>query len=219
MEQQTPYDRLFLTRCFFFVALILLCNLLVVSVGYAFLWEKPFHTVLQAERSKFGGLLNHDLSERMRYNGDKLYDMTLVKSGVEGVVYGELDDTAKKADAVAEAMQKVSLFDGMTDNGFDYALLLSYRFGFFTVLMGYFFFIVLALAIHGAVARHRKRYGYGDTPILMNLWARAMLAYAIPVTFLIWTLPLALGPMLLTLSLSCCILGLAIFAFSLPKVA
>ncbi len=217
-EPQSPYDKLYLWRVICFVALILLCNTMIVIAAYTFLWEKPFHTVLTAERAKFGGVLNYELHENMRYNGDKTYDVLFVKTGVEKTVYDELKN-AREDDVAADAIKKLRMFDSIIDNVFDYLLLLSYRFGFFTVLFAYFACIVGALAVHGAVIRHRKRYGFGDTPILMNLWARSTLAYAIPFTFLVWTLPFAMSPIFLTLSLASCILGLAIFAFSLPKVA
>lgn len=217
-EPQTTYDRLYATQVFFFLALILTFNILVVVTVYPFLLEQPFWTAMQKERGYFDGALSFDLHETSRMNGDRVYNAIFVNSGLEKFVYDDLRKS-KEVDIAAEALRDLSMFDQMIDNIFDYFLLLCYRFGFFIVAMTYLGWFIVALAIHGAVVRHRKRYGFGDTPILLNLWARATLAYAIPVTFLAWSLPFAMHPVALAASLVACVGGLAIFAFSLPKIA
>lgn len=217
-DQQTSYDRLFVVRVFFFVSLIMLANLAYVTLAYSFLIEKPFHTVLAKEREKFEGFLTPQLSDGVRFTGDKLYDGMFVKSGLEQKVYLELKEQNNK-DVAGNVARRLKLFSSIIDNTFDYLLLLSYRTGFFGMAMSYFAFLILAVTVHGAVVRHRKRYEFGDTPIMMNLWARASLAYSIPITFFIWTIPHALNPAILGLSLTVCVFSLAIFVFSMPKIA
>lgn len=217
-EAQTSYDRLFVTRLFFFLALIALVNLTVVALAYTFALEKPFAQVLAQERGYFGHGLGYELHQNMRYEGDRFYDTMFVRTGVERVAYEELR-AAREADVAAEAVFKLRMFGDMMDNCFDYLLLLCYRLGFLLVSMSYVGCLLLAVVIHGGLIRHRKRYGFGDTPLMLNLWARATLSFALPITLIVWTLPLALPPIVLTASLAGCVFGMAVFAFSLPKVA
>lgn len=217
-EQQTDYDRLVVTRIFFFVAVILLANIMIVVAAYTFWFEKPFFHVLKAERGYFETALNWELFETARYNGDKFYDTLFVRSGLEETAYEDLRN-AEETDVAAKAIKQLKMFGTILDNLFDYGLLLSYRFGFFSVVMGYMGILITTVAVHGAIVRHRKRYGFGDTPILLNLWARAMLAYSLPITFLIWTLPVAMHPITLAVSLTVTVVSIAAFAFSLPKIA
>lgn len=217
-EQQTDYDRLVVTRIFFFVAVILIANIMIVVAVYTFWLEKPFFHVLKTEKGYFETALNWELFETARYNGDKFYDTLFVRSGMEEVAYEDLRN-AEETDVAADAIKQLKMFGTILDNLFDYGLLLSYRFGFFSVVMGYMGILITTVAVHGAIVRHRKRYGFGDTPILLNLWARAMLAYSLPATFLIWTLPVAMHPITLAVSLTVTVVSIAAFAFSLPKIA
>ncbi len=217
-EQQTPYDRLLLTRIILFIALILLVNALMVTVFYTFYLEKPFHQVLTAERQAFGDILSSGLHQSMRYSGDRVYDIVFVSSNLERMAYDSLRAGATD-DGATRAVKELRMFGRIFDDLFDYGLLLCYRLGFLLVTMTFLGCLIVAVAIHGAVLRHRKRYGFGDTALLLNLWARALTAWAIPVTFLIWTLPVALGPVTLSTSLALCTACMIAFSFSLPKIA
>ena len=217
-ETQSDYDKLLPTKILFFVALILLINVSIVLVLYTFLWQEPFHLVLSAEKRAFGDTLSSNLHSTMRFNGDKLYSLAFIQTGLENLAYNDLRQ-AQATDVAAEAITQLRFFGTMLDNLFDYALLLSYRAGFLAVAMTYAFFLILAVGIHGFVIRHRKRYGFGDTPLILNLWARSLLAYILPITFFIWTLPFALNPYVLATSLAVSVCGTGVFAFSLPKIA
>lgn len=96
---------------------------------------------------------------------------------------------------------------------------MCHRFSFFLTTLGYLAFLLVAIMVHAAVLRHRKRYEFGDTPILLNLWARSITRYAFPLTFVIWTLPFALHPAALLFSVIGCVLGMLIWALSMPKIA
>lgn len=216
--QASAYDRLFITKCFFFLALVLMCNLALVTALYTLTWEAPFHRVLAAEKEAFGLTLNENLHQTMRFNGDKIYDTVFVHSGMEGVAYNALREP-DKADIAGSVVKDMKIFSRLLDNVFDYLLLISHRAGYFAVSLTYVGCLILGVAVHGAIIRHRKRYGFGDTPLLMNVWARTTLAYAIPVTIIIWSLPFAMNPYVMTFSLSFCVLGVAVFAFSLPKIS
>jgi hypothetical protein len=217
-EQQSSYDQLMPTRVILFVALLLFVNICIVLALYTFLWQEPFHHVLAAEKRAFGETLSGTLQASMRVSGDRLYQFIFVDSGLERIAYDDLR-RARSGDAAAEAIQRLRFFGTMLDNLFDYALLLSYRIGFLIIAMSYCACLILAVGMHGYVSRHRKRYGFGDTPLILNLWARTLLAYAIPITFFVWTLPFALNPYVLTASLALFVCGTGLFAFSLPKIA
>ena len=217
-EQQSPYDQLLPTRMLLFVALLLFVNICIVLALYTFLWQDPFHHVLAAEKRAFGETLSSTLHASMRFNGDRLYHLLFVETRLEQMAYDDLR-RARDDDPAAESVQKLQFLGTMLDNLFDYALLLSYRIGFLIIAMTYCASLILAVAIHGYVIRHRKRYGFGDTPLILNLWARTFLAYALPTAFFVWTLPFALNPTVLTASLALCVLGTGLFAFSLPKIA
>lgn len=216
--QASAYDRLFITKCFFFLALVLMCNLALVTALYTLTWEAPFHRVLAKEKAAFGLSLNENLHQTMRFNGDKIYDTIFVRSGFEGLAYTSLREP-DEADIAGSVVKDMKIFSRLLDNCFDYLLLVSHRAGYFVVSFTYVGSLVVGVAIHGAIIRHRKRYGFGDTPLLMNVWARTTIAYSIPLTIIIWSLPFALNPFILTISLSFCVLGVAVFAFSLPKIA
>lgn len=216
--QASAYDRLFITKCFFFLAGVLMCNLAIVTALYTLTWEAPFHRVLAQEKAAFGLTLNENLHQTMRFNGDKIYDTIFVRTGLEGVVYKALRDP-DEADIAGSVVKDMKIFSRLLDNIFDYLLLVSHRAGYFAVSFTYVGCLILGVVVHGAIIRHRKRYGFGDTPLLMNVWARTTLAYAIPITIITWSLPFAMNPYLLTLSLSFCVMGVAVFAFSLPKIA
>ncbi len=217
-EQQSPYDQLMTTRVILFVALLLVINICIVLALYTFLWQDPFHHVLAAEKRAFGQTLSGNLQASMRFSGDRLYQLIFVDSGLERIAYEDLR-RARGGDAATESIQQLRFFGTMLDNLFDYALLLSYRIGFLIIAMSYCACLILAVGVHGYVSRHRKRYGFGDTPLILNLWARTLLAYAIPIAFFIWTLPFALTPYVLMASLVLCVSGTGLFAFSLPKIA
>lgn len=214
----SSYDGLFVIKALFFLALVLMCNLVAVTALYTFMLEKPFHQVLSKERAAFGHTLNSDLHETMRYSGDLFYDSFFVRTGIESVAYNNLLKSSEN-DVAGGAVKELKVFGHILDNLFDYFLLLSHRAGYLLVTMTYVGCLILAIGIHGGVIRHRKRYGFGDTPLLMNVWARATLAYSIPLTIIVWSLPFALNPYVLTGSLAFCVLGLAVFSFSLPKIA
>ncbi|RWR30559.1 DUF4400 domain-containing protein [Sinirhodobacter populi] len=217
-EPQSPYDTLFPTRVFFFIALIMLGNLIFVGTYYPFMSKEPFGRQMNVERERFETMLSPRLQERMRFNGDVVYDAMFVDTGVEKVSYNWLTKPTGNVPGSDKIMQ-IRIFGQMLNDLFDYLLTLTHRLGFFIVAMTYLAWFVVALTIHGVIVRHRKRYGFGDTPILMNLWARTLLAYAIPITFMIWTWPTSVHPMFLVISLVTCVGGLAIFAFSMPKIA
>lgn len=201
-----------------FIALILLVQLIIVTFFYTFLLEKPFHHVLTAEREEFSGALTSELHSTMRFTGDKTYNTFFVNTNLETVAYNSLA-VAKHDDDAIVSIKQLTMFGLMFDNLFDYGLLLSYRLGFLFVSMSFFGCLIAAAAIHGLIARHRKRYGFGDTALILNLWARSFVAYSIPVTFLIWTLPFTLNPAVLFVSLAVCAGCVATFSFSLPKIA
>ena len=214
----SSYDQLTLVKWFFFLALVMMCNIGIVTALYTLSWETPFHRVLSKEKAAFGITLNETLHQSMRYNGDRIYDTLFVRSGAEGLAYKALSEPDEK-DIAGAAVKDMKVFSRTLDNIFDYLLLLSHRAGYFAVSLAYVFCLILAVGIHGAIIRHRKRYGFGDTPLLMNVWARTTLAYAIPITIISWSLPFAINPYVLTLSLSACVLGITVFAVSLPNIA
>ncbi len=217
-EQQSVYDRLFPVRLAMFIALILIVQLFIVMLFYTFLLEKPFHHVLTAEREQFSDALTPKLHNTMRFTGDKTYNTLFVNTQLESVAYNSLAVAQQDDDAIVSVKQ-LGMFGLMFDNLFDYGLLMSYRLGFLFVSMSFFGCLIGAAAVHGLVARHRKRYGFGDTALILNLWARSFVAYSIPVTFLIWTLPFTLNPAVLFVSLAVCAGCVAVFSFSLPKIA
>jgi hypothetical protein len=216
-DTSSPYDQLRPVRFFFFIALITVVNIGVVTFVYTFWLESPFSEVLAKEKANFNEALSKPLHENMMFTGDSLYDAVFVDTGVEKAAYSHIDD--EMIDDATRAVMSLPAMGLILDNVFDYLLLVSYRFGFFTVNISYLICLFFALAFHGAVIRHRKRYGFGDTPLLMNVWARTMLIYSIPITMIIWAFPAALTPTILSLSLAFCVLGVSIFAFSLPKIA
>lgn len=217
-ESNTSYDQLMPTRAFFFIALILLINITIVIGAYPFLWQKPFSEVLAAERSFLSGSLSFDLANSVYVSGERLYGSLFIDPGVEKLFYGTFMGQ-QSDDIVSRAVADIPGFGQILDNLFDYMLLLCYRFGFFIMSMTYVIFLLAAVIVHGAITRHRKRYEFGDTPILMNLWARTSLSYAIPITFLIWSLPFAVHPLALAFSMLFCLVGMALFVFSMPKLA
>lgn len=216
-DMQSSYDKLFPTQVLFFVALTMLVNLTLVTLAYSFLWEKPFFPVLQIEKGFFERAISVEAATSTRFTGDSLYDTMFVDSGIERVAYANLEDNPD--DLAGQVLRKTTAAGRILDNLFDYLLLLCHRFSFFLSTLGYLGFLLVAMALHASVIRHRKRYEFGDTPILMNLWARSTLSYAFPITFLIWTLPFALHPTLLLASVVGCVGGMLFWAFSMPKIA
>lgn len=216
-EQQTSYDKLFPTQVFFFVALVMLINMAIVTLAYSFLWEEPFTRVLQREQAYLERTLSVDASTSARFTGDSLYDAMLVDTGIERVAYGSFDSNADEI--ASKVLGQTQAAGRILDNLFDYILLLCHRFSFFLMTLAYIAFLVTAIFVHAVIIRQRKRYEFGDTPLLMNLWARSSLSYAIPLTFLIWSLPFALHPLVLIASIVACICGLLFWAFSMPKIA
>lgn len=216
-DMQSSYDKLFPTQVFFFVTLTMLVNVAIVTLAYSFMWEKPFAPVLQKEKGYFEKTISIEASTSTRFTGDSLYDAMFVDSGIERLAYANLKDDPM--DIAGQVLRQTSATGRILDNFFDYLLLLCHRFSFFLVTLAYLAFLLIAIALHAALIRHRKRYEFGDTPIMMNLWARASLSYAFPLTFLIWTLPLAVHPTLLLASVVACVAGMLLWAFSMPKIA
>lgn len=216
-DMQSSYDKLFPTQVLFFVALTMLVNLALVTLAYSFLWEQPFFPVLQKEKHYFEQTISVEAATATRFTGDSLYNTMFVDSGIERVAYASLEDNPD--DLAGQVLRKTTAAGRIFDNLFDYLLLLCHRFSFFLSTLGYLVFLLVAIAMHATVIRHRKRYEFGDTPILMNLWARSTLSYAFPVTFLIWTQPFAIHPALLLASIVGCVGGMLFWAFSMPKIA
>ena len=217
-ERRSIYDRLFPVRIAMFIMLILMFQAVIVTVVYTFMLEKPFHIVLADERKQLTDIMSPNLHTKMRYVGDKTYNFFFVNSHLESWAYSSLTVTEDDGAAIITVKQ-LPLFGQIFDNLFDYGLLLSHRIGFLFISMSFFGCLISAVAVHGAIARHRKRFGFGDTALVMNLWARSIVAYSIPATFLIWTLPLPLSPVTLFASLAVCAGCVAVFSFSLPKIA
>jgi len=215
---QSDYDRLFVTKVFFFLCFVIFCNVALVAALYTLTWETSFHRVISREKAAFAETLNSDLHQTARYNGDLIYDTIFVRTGIERLAYRALREP-DEIDIAGAAVKDLRIFSRLLDNTFDYFLLLSHRTGYLVVSMTYVVCLVIAVAIHGAIIRHRKRYGFGDTPILINVWARTTLAYALPLTVIAWSLPFAMDPYLLTVCIATCVLGVSVFAFSLPKKA
>lgn len=201
-----------------FIAMILIVQLIIVTLFYTFLLQKPFHHVLTAEREQFSHVLTPALHSTMRYTGDKTYNTLFVKTNLEEIAYNSVAIVEHHNDTFAP-LKQLTIFGRIFDNLFDYSLLLSYRLGFLFLSMSFFGCLIAAAVIHGLIARHRKRYEFGDTALILNLWARSFVAYSIPVTFLIWTLPFTLNPIVLFVSLAVSAGCVVAFSFSLPKIA
>jgi hypothetical protein len=216
-EPSSSYDKLFPTQVFFFVALVMLVNIAVVTLAYSFLLEEPFAPVLQKERDYFETSIGVDASTSMRFTGDSLYDTLFVDTGIERLAYSSLDEDS--SDIAGQVLLQSQATGRILDNLFDYLLLLCHRFSFFLVTLGYLAFLIIGILAHASIIRHRKRYEFGDTPILMNLWARSTLSYSLPITFLIWSLPMAMHPMFLISSVVACVFGMLFWSFSMPKIA
>lgn len=216
-DMSTSYDRLFPSQVFFFVALVVIVNLAIVTLAYSFFWKTPFEPVLQNERVMFERAISVEADTSARSTGDTLYDALFVDSGIERMAYG--DPSSASLDPAGEALRASGLPGRVLDNLFDYLLLLCHRFSFLVTMLAWAGFLLGAMLVHALIVRQRKRHAFGDTPILLNLWARSTLTYAFPLAFLVWTLPFALHPAALLGSMAVCTGGVMIWSLSMPKIA
>lgn len=216
-DMSTTYDRLFPSQVVFFVALVIILNLGIVTLAYSFFWKMPFEPVLHSERILFERVISVEADTSARSTGDSLYDALFVGSGIERMAYG--DPAGASLDPAGEALRSSGLTGRLLDNLFDYLLLLCHRFGFLVMMLAWAGFLLGAMLVHALIVRQRKRHAFGDTPILLNLWARSTLAYAFPLSFLVWTLPFALHPAVLLGSMAICAGGVMIWSLSMPKIA
>jgi len=216
-ERSHPYDNLTLVKIFFFLTIVLMFNLLFVFTVYPFYFEAPFRTVIDEELASMHRFFGDDLTVRLLIRGDAIYDAVFVRSGFESVAYDFL--LRRQEQEAMEVFKNIIGLGTTMDNFFDYMLLISYRMTSLLILSSVAFFFLFAVIADGFVRRTMRRYSFGDSGVVVNIWSRGFAGYAIPLFVILFTFPVHLHPVVIVSGLSAMALSITVFALTLPKLA
>lgn len=215
-DYRHPYDDLALVKLLFFFLLVLMASVLALATIYPFYLEVPFREVLDNELALVHGFFGDDLTIRVLLRGDGLYDHVFVGTGVEAISYGAFLPAEQEG---MERLKEMARFGAVLDNVFDYFLLLSYRIGSLLILGSVAAFFLLAVLGDGLVRRSVRRYSFGDSSVVVNIWARSFAGYALPIFAIVFFLPMSIHPAVIAVGLGVVALSISFFALTLPKLA
>lgn len=110
-------------------------------------------------------------------------------------------------------------FGPLLDNIFDYLLLMSYRLSGVGALALVGLMISAVISSDALIRRRRRRYSFGDSAILVNIWSRGVFAVLLPAAVIVILLPVAIYPVVLLTTVAVLSVSLAAFLQSVPKIA
>jgi hypothetical protein len=216
-DNRSPYDELTFVKVVFFFLMIFLVNFLVLAVIYPGFAEAPFRGELDEELAWMARFFGVDLFTRIRMRGDWLYDTALVGTGIERAIY---DYFLNRPDMDAtRGIWTAARFGPLLDNIFDYLLLMSYRLSGVGALALVGLMISAVISSDALIRRRRRRYSFGDSAILVNIWSRGVFAVMLPAAVIVILLPVAIYPVVLLTTVAVLSVSLAAFLQSVPKIA
>lgn len=215
MESRTWIDDLVGAKVLMFMLLFAFIYLGVVLLFYPLILMMPFKSVTERELAAFQSLLGADAAgSTVEAWGDWAYDGTFVTTGAERSVYGWLRN-AYHTDIPLDPR----IIAMMADNFFDYLLTVAYRIAFLALLFVYLGTFVACTVVHALIGRLRARYTFGDTPLIPNIYARAVTLFSLALSFIILFWPGYVHPLLQASMLTLLAAGVSFLWASLPKAA
>lgn len=203
---------------FFFVPAIMMLQMFIAITLYPYMTGRSLYSVIEQEASGYEENFGTSVQERSGAMGDKIYDTVFVVSGIERFSY----DFMAPSDVNVLGSDKFNekWFGGsMLDTVFDYLLLMSHRLGYAMIFLLFGIIFIITLLAHAFIDRHRRRYEFGDNPIVVNAYARSFTLLSVPLALIVGTLPVALSPWIMMALVAASLSSTAFVIIALPKKA
>lgn len=198
-----------------FIPVIMVLQMTFTALLYPYFTGQHVYDLIEKEKASYVRVFGRSIAETMTNNGDAIYNTLFVKSGIEQIAYRTF---VGNADVLgSQKFQEVWFGGTILDNQFDFQLLLSYRLGFGAIFSIFAVVFLLTLFCHVIIDRKRRRYSFGDAPLLLNSYARGISLAAMPLSFIAFSLPLPIHPFMLMVCVASCAVSMCLVLVFLPK--
>lgn len=202
-------------QIFFFVAVIMLQMFIAITL-YPYMTGRSLYSVIEEEAAGYEQAFGSSVQESSGAIGDHIYDTLFVNSGIEKFSYELM--APSETDLLGADKFKEKWFGGsILDTVFDYLLLMSHRFGYSMIFLLFGMIFIATLLAHAYIDRHRRRYEFGDKPIVVNAYARSFALLSVPLALIVGTLPVSLSPWIIMALVAASLSSTAFVIVALPK--
>lgn len=212
----SPFNASAVGIAFWFLMATTLFYGLLVWIVYPFLYDAPLAYFIDLEQRWRRSLYGASLDVWIRTYGDALYDLAVVRTGMETVLIDySLARPAIGLDPIDPSTMR--FLSKMIDNTLDWLLLIAFRVVMIFAWSPLGILMTTALTMDSLYTLKKRLYEFGDGSVVSSVWARRALNSIPPMAFLVLTMPLPVPALVWPILWLSLMIVVTVFVRNTPK--